>query len=70
MNNADTLNLSWTKVKQKSKAKTPNFTRRQPTDPDHLSEHRRAAPDTHRLAQSAQEQGSLLRQEGGRASAR
>ena len=30
---------------------------------DHLTEHWRPATDTHRLAQSTQEQGSLLRQE-------
>ena len=35
---------------------------------DHLSEHWRPATDTHRLAQSTQEQGSLLRQERSRAS--
>ena len=37
------------------------------TSLDHLAEQWRAATDPHRLAQSPQEQGSLLRQEGGRA---
>ena len=36
---------------------------------DHLAEHWRPATDTYRLAQSTQEQGSLLRQEGSCASA-
>ena len=56
MSNADTLNLSWTKVKpcHRKRQRLMFFSGRQPPDPDHIAEHWRPTPDPHRLADAAQ----------------
>ena len=56
MNNGDTLNLSWTKVKycHHKRPMLSIFSSRQPTDPDNLAEHWGPTPDSHRLADTTQ----------------
>ena len=54
MNNGDTLNLSWTKVKYCHHIMLSICSSRQPTDPDNLAEHWGPTPDSHRLADTTQ----------------